>query len=64
MLVLVRKLGQRITIGNDVELVVLEIHGNRVKLGIQGPAEVPIHRSEIVDRIGQPRVAPQCVPCG
>jgi carbon storage regulator len=47
MLVLSRKSGQTIVVGQDLEIVVLEIRGNRVKLGFSGAAEVPIHRSEI-----------------
>ena len=56
MLVLTRKPLERIVIGNEIEVVVLEIRGNRVKLGINGPAELPIHRGEIFARIegGQP----------
>jgi carbon storage regulator len=51
MLVLNRKKGQRIIIGNQVELTVLEVHGDRVKLGFSGPAEVPIHREELHKKI-------------
>ena len=51
MLVLSRKLHEVIWIGRDIEIVVLEIHGDRVKLGFMAPAEVPIHRREIHDRI-------------
>ena len=51
MLVLSRKRGQGVVIGKDVEVVVLEVHGDRVKLGFRGPAEVPIHRGEVHNRI-------------
>ena len=51
MLVLNRKKGQRIIIGNHVEVTVLEVRGDRVKLGFRGPAEVPIHREELFERI-------------
>jgi carbon storage regulator len=64
MLVLTRKLGQRIVIGDEIEIVVLEVHGSRVKLGVQGPAEVPVHRSEVFDRIERPAAEPHCVQCG
>ena len=37
-------------IGHDIEVTVLKIHGNRVKLGIRGPADVPIHRQELQAR--------------
>jgi carbon storage regulator len=51
MLVLSRKRGEGVMIGQDVEVVVLEIRGDRVKLGFQGPADVPIHREEIFAQI-------------
>lgn len=47
MLVLTRKLDERISIGHDVEVVVLKVLGNRVGLGIMAPAEVPIRRDNI-----------------
>ena len=52
MLVLSRKRGEMITIGNGVTVTVLSIQGDRVKLGIVAPAEVPVHRQEIHERIG------------
>jgi carbon storage regulator len=51
MLVLSRKLNESIKIGQDIEVVVLEVHGDRVKLGFVAPTEVPIHRREVFDRI-------------
>lgn len=51
MLVLTRKNGEQIVIGADFKVTVLEIHGNRVKLGIAGPREVPVHRGELQRRI-------------
>jgi len=51
MLVLTRKIGERVVIGHDIEVTVLKIQGNRVKLGIRGPANVPIHRKELQARI-------------
>ncbi len=47
MLVLARKKGERVMVGRNVEVVVLEVHRNRVKLGISGPDNVPIHRKEV-----------------
>ena len=47
MLVLSRKRGEKTVIGNEITVTVLEVHGDRVKLGFTGPAEVPIHREEI-----------------
>jgi carbon storage regulator len=51
MLVLSRKVNEKIRIGQDVEVKVLEAHGDRVKLGFIGPPEVAIHREEIFRRI-------------
>jgi len=52
MLVLSRKLGEVITIGDDISVTVLAVDGERVKLGIVAPAEVPVHREEVYQRIG------------
>jgi len=51
MLVLSRKRGEAITIGNGVTVTVLSVQGDQVKLGIVAPPEVPVHRQEIYDRI-------------
>lgn len=47
MLVLSRKCHERIQIDGNIELTVLEIHGNRVKLGLNAPSEIPIQREKI-----------------
>ena len=52
MLVLSRKRGEMITIGNGVTVTVLAVQGDRVKIGVAAPAEVPVHRQEIHERIG------------
>lgn len=51
MLVLARKIGQKIRIGSDIELVVVSLQGDVVRLGISAPKGVPIHRQEIFDAI-------------
>ena len=51
MLVLARKIGQKIRIGSDIELVVVAVQGDVVRLGISAPKGVPIHRQEIYDAI-------------
>ena len=51
MLILTRKLGERITIGDDINITLLEIKGSQVKLGIKAPKNISIHRQEIYDRI-------------
>jgi carbon storage regulator len=54
MLVLTRKAGETIVIGNDIEVTVVAIQGHRVRLGFTGPENVPIHRQEIYDRLAHP----------
>jgi carbon storage regulator len=51
MLVLSRKCGERIVIGSNIEIVVVCVRGDRVRLGFQAPIDVPIHRAEVHDRI-------------
>jgi carbon storage regulator len=53
MLVLARKQGQRIMIGNDVILTICEIRGDRVRIGINAPKTVSVHREEIMERIAE-----------
>lgn len=52
MLVLSRKINEKILIGRTIMVQVLEAHGDRVKLGFVGPPEVAIHREEVLRRIG------------
>lgn len=51
MLVLTRKVGEEILIGDRINVKVIEISGNKVKLGIEAPAEMRIYREEILERI-------------
>jgi carbon storage regulator len=51
MLVLSRNKSESIIIGNDIEIVVVNINGNKVRLGITAPREVPVHRREIYEAI-------------
>ncbi|MBL7180558.1 MAG: carbon storage regulator CsrA [Pseudomonadota bacterium] len=51
MLILTRKLGERINIGDDIIITLLEIKGAQVKLGIEAPKNIGIHRHEIYERI-------------
>lgn len=53
MLALSRKLNESIMIGNDVEITILEIKGDQVKIGISAPKTVPIYRKEIYLQIQQ-----------
>ena len=51
MLALARKTNQSIMIGNDIEITLLEIKGDQVKIGINAPKSVPIYRKEIYVQI-------------
>jgi carbon storage regulator len=51
MLVLSRKLGEAIVIGDGVTIKVMAVDGGRVKLGVVAPLDVPVHREEIHERI-------------
>ncbi len=51
MLALARKVNQSIIIGNDIEITLLEIKGDQVKIGINAPKSVPIYRKEIYEQI-------------
>ncbi|MHB1126213.1 MAG: carbon storage regulator CsrA [Bacillota bacterium] len=51
MLVLTRKLNQSIVIGDQIRVTLLEIEGDKVKLGIEAPRDVPVHRLEIYQAI-------------
>ena len=53
MLALARKMNQSIMIGNDIEVTLLEIKGDQIKIGISAPQNVPIYRKEIFDQIQQ-----------
>jgi carbon storage regulator len=48
MLVLTRKLDESIVIGEHITVTILKVHGDRVRLGIEAPKEVPIKREELV----------------
>jgi carbon storage regulator len=51
MLILTRKLGESITIGDDVKITVLGIHGRQVRLGVIAPQKVVVHREEVYFKI-------------
>ena len=51
MLVLTRKSGEAINVGDEITVTVLEVRGNQVRLGIQAPLDVIIHRKELYEKI-------------
>jgi carbon storage regulator len=51
MLVLTRKKGQALMIGHDIELSIIDIQGDQVRIGINAPKNIPIHRKEIYEEI-------------
>lgn len=51
MLVLSRKVNQSIMIGDDIEIKVLEIRGDQVRIGIEAPKKIPVHRKEVYEAI-------------
>lgn len=57
MLVLSRKTDESIRIGNDIEVTVVSVRGNRVKLAISAPKEIPIQRSELSETMKWPSIS-------
>lgn len=53
MLILTRRVGEAVMIGDDITVSVEEVKGNQVRLGIDAPADMAVHREEISDRIRQ-----------
>ncbi len=53
MLVLSRKSGQQIVIADNIVITVVEIRSDRVRLGIEAPREIPVHRKEVSEAIEQ-----------
>lgn len=51
MLVLTRRIGESIIIGQNIKVMVTDIQGNQVRLGIEAPKEITVHRGEIYERI-------------
>jgi carbon storage regulator len=62
MLILTRRVGERLVIGSDVQVTVLAVRGEQVRLGIAAPKHVPVHREEIYEQIRQEQAAPKNEP--
>jgi carbon storage regulator len=56
MLVLTRKAGEQIVIGQDIVISVLDVRGDRIRIGISAPRDVPVHREEVHQRIQNEQV--------
>lgn len=56
MLVLTRQLNESIMIGDDVEITIVDVRGEKVRLGIRAPREIPVHRKEVYLAIRQANV--------
>ncbi len=55
MLILTRRVGETVVIGDNVTVTVLGVKGNQVRLGVNAPKEIPVHREEIFERIKRER---------
>ena len=51
MLILTRRVGESVVIGDDVDVTVLGVKGNQVRLGVKAPRDISVHREEIYQRI-------------
>lgn len=51
MLILTRKQGESVAIGDDIQVTVVEIQGKQIKLGVKAPREISVHRQEIYEKI-------------
>jgi carbon storage regulator len=62
MLVLSRKKDESIVINNDITIVVVEIRGDKVRLGVEAPKEVPVHRREVYEAIARGEPVAETLP--
>jgi carbon storage regulator len=64
MLILTRRVNETIMIGADVRVTVMGVNGNQVRVGIDAPKEVSVHREEIFERIKAEEAGTKAVPNG
>jgi carbon storage regulator len=57
MLILTRRIGETVVIGEEIDVTVLGVKGSQVRLGVKAPMDVSVHREEIFQRISQEREA-------
>ena len=58
MLILTRRTGETIVIGDDTRVTILGVNGNQIRIGVEAPSQVPVHREEIYRRIEVEKNAP------
>jgi carbon storage regulator len=59
MLILTRRAGETVMVGSDITITVLGVKGNQVRIGINAPKDVAVHREEIYERIQSEKAAEQ-----
>lgn len=59
MLILTRRVGETMMVGDDITVTILGVKGNQIRIGVNAPKDVPVHREEIYQRIqeGRPQAA-------
>ena len=58
MLILTRRVGEKLRIGDDISVTILGVKGTQVRIGVHAPAQVAVHREEIYERIQEKQAAP------
>ncbi len=62
MLVLSRKRDERIVIGDNIVITVVDVRGDKVRLGIEAPSEIPVHRQEVLEALRRSAASAQSPP--
>jgi carbon storage regulator len=57
MLILTRRIGETLMIGTEVSVTIVGVNGNQVKLGINAPREIEVHREEVYDRVQKEKLS-------